>query len=335
MNENKRAALTAVLVLCCASSCASSDGTDKTGQSLDSLDEGQRWKVLNVHYEAQTTGYWCGPTATKIALSARMTPPSQSSLAGQLGTTTNGTDTIGQVTSALNANLDGSPYQTTEMPNDPPTTEQRNRFWDDVVASIDQNYPVVANIVAPPSNHPPGYPSNRTIYHYFTVIGYNPDTHEAFIADPANFGGHSQYWLPFAQLATLVAPKGYASVSSITRCSGGSGGTSGAIGVRYRALGGCTSTLGAPETDERGAPDQLGRYNVFQHGSIYWTEATGAHEVLGNIRDRWAAEGWEAGALGYPVSGEYDAPGGRRSDFQHGSITWLSATNGTSVAMGR
>ena len=38
---------------------------------------------------------------------------------------------------------------------------------------IDNGFPLVANIVAPPTNHPPGYPSDRTIYHYFTVIGYN------------------------------------------------------------------------------------------------------------------------------------------------------------------
>lgn len=334
MNVKRNATSSALVLLLLASSCASPGETDGTGQSVDSLNEGHRWKVLNVHYEPQSTGYWCGPTATRIALSARTSAPSQSSLAGQLGTTTNGTDSIVQVTGVLNVNLGGNAYQTTEMPNDPPTVDQRNRFWDDIVASIDQNYPVVANIVAPPSNHPPGYPSDRTIYHYFTVIGYNPDTHEAFIADPANFGGHSQYWLPFAQLATLVPPKGYASISSVTRCAGASGATSGAIGVRYRAMGGCTSTLGAPLTYERRPPDGVGRYVVFARGSIYWSEATGAHEVLGAIRDRWAAEGWEAGALGYPTSGEYDVPGGRRSDFQRGTITWTAATGATAVVVG-
>ena len=32
--------------------------------------------------------------------------------------------------------------------------------------------------------------------------------------------------------------------------------------------------------------------------------------------------GWELSSLGYPVSNEYAIPGGRRSDFQHGSITY-------------
>jgi uncharacterized protein with LGFP repeats len=43
--------------------------------------------------------------------------------------------------------------------------------------------------------------------------------------------------------------------------------------------------------------------------------------------------GWESGALGYPVSDEYDVAGGRKSDFEHGSITWDAATNTSTVTM--
>jgi len=32
--------------------------------------------------------------------------------------------------------------------------------------------------------------------------------------------------------------------------------------------------------------------------------------------------GWELSSLGYPTSDEYAVPGGRRSNFQHGSITY-------------
>ncbi len=69
---------------------------------------------------------------------------------------------------------------------------------------IDNGFPLVANIVAPPTNHPPGYPSDRTIYHYFTVIGYNADTRQVYVADPASFGGNQLYWLTFDQLATRM-----------------------------------------------------------------------------------------------------------------------------------
>ncbi len=284
----------------------------------------QPWKVLDIDYQVQSTGYWCGPAATRIALSARIDPPSQAALAADLGTTTNGTDWIGQVTGVLNDRLGLQRYRTTEMPNDPPTQSQRDRLWSDIVLSIDNNYPLVTNIVAPPTNHPPGYP-NTTIYHYFTVIGYNPITSQVYIADPANFGGNQQYWLSFDQLATLIPPKGYSSYDCPT------GLTVGAIDDEYRALGGCASVVGGPITGERTTPDGVGRYNVFERGSIYWSPNTGAHEVHGAIRDKWKALGWEAGALGYPLSDEYDVAGGRRSDFQNGSLVWDSATGSVTV----
>jgi Peptidase_C39 like family len=162
--------------------------------------------VLSVDYQVQQTGYWCGPAATRIALSARGIYRTQSQLAAQLGTTTNGTDWIGQVTNVLSGYVGW--YETKEMPNDPPTQAQRDLLWRDVVLNINNNYPIVANIVAPANNHPPGYP-NYTIYHYFTVIGYNDSNQTVKIADPANFGGHQIYWLTFNQLATLIPPKGY------------------------------------------------------------------------------------------------------------------------------
>jgi uncharacterized protein with LGFP repeats len=82
-----------------------------------------------------------------------------------------------------------------------------------------------------------------------------------------------------------------------------------------------------PATDETGTPDGVGRFNHFQGGSIYWTPQTGPHEVHGGIRAVWSSMGWETGRLGYPTSDEYtSSPGFRRSDFQHGSITWNLAT---------
>jgi uncharacterized protein with LGFP repeats len=53
----------------------------------------------------------------------------------------------------------------------------------------------------------------------------------------------------------------------------------GAIRVRWSALGSDTSVLGYPMTDETSTPDGVGRFNHFQHGSIYWHPRTGAHET--------------------------------------------------------
>jgi hypothetical protein len=107
----------------------------------------------------------------------------------------------------------------------------------------------------------------------------------------------------------------------------------GAIRDTWRDLGWETGGLGYPLTDELATPDGIGRYNVFQGGSIYWTANTGAHEVRGAIRDKWASLGWEAGALGYPVAGEVKTADGVRSDFQHGSIAWTRATGEVTVVV--
>lgn len=101
----------------------------------------------------------------------------------------------------------------------------------------------------------------------------------------------------------------------------------GAIRAKWSALGWERGFLGYPVTDETGTPDGVGRFNHFQGGSIYWTASTNAHEVHGAIRDKWASMGWEKSCLGYPTSDEYDWNGGKRSDFQRGSIQW-TATGG-------
>jgi uncharacterized protein with LGFP repeats len=98
--------------------------------------------------------------------------------------------------------------------------------------------------------------------------------------------------------------------------------------------------LGFPITNELTCPDQIGRFNHFTHdlvtdtGSIYWTPTTGAHYVIGAIRDTWRSTGWETGPLGYPTTDEATSPSGdgRYNDFSTtrgastGSIYYSSAT---------
>jgi len=98
----------------------------------------------------------------------------------------------------------------------------------------------------------------------------------------------------------------------------------GSIRQRWLAMGGTSSILGYPVTNESTTPDKIGRYNHFQHGSIYWTPATGAHEVYGAIRARWAELRWERGFLGYPTATPYEQTRGRGwfliGEFQGGKI---------------
>src|SRR5664280_1669767 len=55
----------------------------------------------------------------------------------------------------------------------------------------------------------------------------------------------------------------------------------GAIREIWHGLGWEQSFLGYPLTDETVLARDNGRYNHFQGGSIYWSPATGAHEVHG------------------------------------------------------
>ncbi len=105
----------------------------------------------------------------------------------------------------------------------------------------------------------------------------------------------------------------------------------GAIRGKWQQLGWETGPLGYPITDEMTTPDGVGRFNhfrkglgPFEQGSIYWTPATGAHEVHGAIRALWAQLGWELSSFGYPVTDETltEHEHGRFNDFQHGSIYW-------------
>lgn len=96
----------------------------------------------------------------------------------------------------------------------------------------------------------------------------------------------------------------------------------GEIRVKWAQLG---RWIGYPVTDETGCPDGVGRFNHFEHGSIYWTPRTGAHEVHGAIRDAWAQGGWERGPVGYPTTDEHDHAGGRANQFERGRITWTAA----------
>lgn len=107
----------------------------------------------------------------------------------------------------------------------------------------------------------------------------------------------------------------------------------GAILDRWSQLGWETSVLGYPTTNELPTPDGTGRYNHFRGGSVYWSPQTGAHEVYGAILERWSQLGWETSWLGYPTSGEYDVPGGRRSNFQGGWIEYRFDTR--EVIVGR
>jgi uncharacterized protein with LGFP repeats len=70
---------------------------------------------------------------------------------------------------------------------------------------------------------------------------------------------------------------------------------------------------------------------VFQGGSVYWSPAWGAHFVASALAGPWAAQGWETGPMGYPVTDSACGltEGGCFQHFQGGSVysTWAGGTH--------
>ncbi|GAB3693485.1 LGFP repeat-containing protein [Corynebacterium nasicanis] len=70
---------------------------------------------------------------------------------------------------------------------------------------------------------------------------------------------------------------------------------------KWLSLGGPNSDLGFPIADEAKTPDGIGRFSIFQHGSIYWHPHHGAHPIPGEIHTVWLEDGGEMGTFGYPL----------------------------------
>lgn len=95
---------------------------------------------------------------------------------------------------------------------------------------------------------------------------------------------------------------------------------SGAIRSEWAAWG-WEQNLGYPSTDQFCGLTNGGCGQQFSNNaSIYWTPRTGAHEVSGAIRRKWAATGWEHGRYGYPIGSAYLSGSHRLQHFQHGTI---------------
>ncbi|GAB4081152.1 hypothetical protein GCU67_06190 [Modestobacter muralis] len=106
------------------------------------------------------------------------------------------------------------------------------------------------------------------------------------------------------------------------------------IRLAYHRSGASSGPLGAQVSGEICGLVRSGCYQHYTGGSIYWSPTTGAVIVLNQVRDRWAAQGWERGALGYPISGTFCGlrDGGCGEHFEGGSVYWSPATGARQVA---
>lgn len=166
-----------------------------------------RERTVGVEYQAQPNFYYCGPAATRIALSAAGKHISQHELARKLGTTVAGTDSAEDITRVLNE-LTGGGYRTTEIRESTASRAQIERLRADVVDALDAGDPVVANIkgsAVDTDGRTHSFPGG----HYLAVVAYRDGGDLVRIADPAAPVGH--YWMTIERLAHWIAERGYSS----------------------------------------------------------------------------------------------------------------------------
>lgn len=89
---------------------------------------------------------------------------------------------------------------------------------------------------------------------------------------------------------------------------------------KWLELGGPDSVLGFPIADEAKTADGVGRFSVFQHGSIYWHPDTGAFSVTQPVFSEWASAGYEQSNFGYPIADAVEEGDFVNQQFQYGSI---------------
>ncbi|MDK9360283.1 glucosaminidase domain-containing protein [Propionibacterium freudenreichii] len=99
---------------------------------------------------------------------------------------------------------------------------------------------------------------------------------------------------------------------------------SGAIGELYTAMDGADGKLGLATSSETPLTGDA-VWQQFQHGRIYWSQATGAHAIKGGIGDTYVALGDAAlTKLGLPTYDQVKLPDGWYQQFQNAGIYWTN-----------
>lgn len=153
------------------------------------------------------------------------------------------------------------------------------------------------------------------------------------------YGGYAQAGYPTSpELCDLVnsgCQQSFGNLRILWSSASGAAGvwTPGAIGAAYAAAGAESGWLGYPTTRETCGLKASGCYQMYQHGAIIWSPASGARTSHGGIRSAWASAGFENGRFGYPVSDEIcgQPASGCLQQFQSGVIYWSPQTGANGV----
>nr|WP_246600997.1 alpha/beta hydrolase-fold protein [Skermania piniformis] len=143
-------------------------------------------------------------------------------------------------------------------------------------------------------------------------------------------------WLGDCVTGTYGVPGGTAQDFRFGRLISGATGTHAVAGRIGGAYYPAANALGLPLGPEQAAPDGRGRFQLFEHGAVYWTPQTGAHVVAGRIRDTWVQQGAERSPLGYPVSEQARIPN-KPADVQGFEIGTMYSVDaaGTHAVLGK
>jgi hypothetical protein len=166
-------------------------------------------KALHHDFQLQSTFWYCGPSATRVALSAQGKHFTQDQVAQMLGTTQAGTPSAKDVTRVLNQQLGQGKYHTVEISSAKASKAQIYQLKADVVAAINAGKPVVANIAGTMTD------DNGDVHsyeggHYLPIVGYSNGGATVKIADSADTVGSPYYDISTDKVANWIATRGYA-----------------------------------------------------------------------------------------------------------------------------
>ncbi|MEH0830739.1 MULTISPECIES: C39 family peptidase [unclassified Micromonospora] len=178
--------------------------------SADRKPAGER--ELNMRYQAQPNFYYCGPAATRNALSVQGKEIDVDAMAKQMGTTEAGTDSINDITPVLNKETGkNNAYRSVEIRDNRADGKQTDKLRADIIRTIDDGRAVVANI-AGTATDTDGNTHSFEGGHYISVIGYRDNGNTVTIADSAN-PAQASYRMSVDNLADWIATRGYATAS--------------------------------------------------------------------------------------------------------------------------
>ncbi|MEW2473671.1 C39 family peptidase [Micromonospora gifhornensis] len=168
-------------------------------------------RQLDVRYEAQPNFYYCGPAAARNALSVQGKNIDVHTMAKEMSTTENGTDSINDITPVLNKETGKDVYKSVELPGTKADDKQTDKLREDIKRTVDSGHAVVANI-AGTATDTDGVVHSFEGGHYISVTGYQDDGDTVTIADSAN-PATATYQLTIDDLADWIATRGYTATS--------------------------------------------------------------------------------------------------------------------------